>query len=127
LPYRGGNSKVTLLQHCRELRRSATNAETLLWHLLRNRALGVKFRRQHQLGAYIADFFCAEKQLVVETDGVQHQLDEGLSFDADRTAFLDAHGIQVLRFTNLEVWQNTEEVLSKIWDVVNSGYEIPSP
>jgi very-short-patch-repair endonuclease len=90
------------------LRQSATDAEKTLWTHLRNRHLaGLKFRRQHPIGPYIADFACPEAKLVVELDGGRHTE----ATDARRTAYLEAQGNTVVRFWNNEVLQNTEGVL----------------
>ena len=86
----------------RGLRQSMTDAEHTLWYRLRNRQLqGCKFRRQHDIGPYIADFVCTEAMLVVELDGGQHA--EQVLYDARRTAFLQAQGYRVLRFCDNDV------------------------
>src|SRR5438874_616326 len=97
--YRGGLSRTTLLARCRELRRDETDAERLLWMLLRGRQIaGAKFRRQHQFGPFILDFFCMEHRVAIEVDGGQHFSDEGEASDRARTAWLKRAGIRVLRF-----------------------------
>ncbi|MEG3789911.1 endonuclease domain-containing protein [Lysobacter sp. CCNWLW3] len=96
----------------RHLRRSMTDAELRLWFHLRNRALmGCKFRRQHPIGPYIADFACIERGLIVETDGGQHA-DSGA--DRVRTRFLAFRGYRVLRFWNNDVLARTDAVLEQI-------------
>jgi very-short-patch-repair endonuclease len=71
--FRGGRSFSTLLEQARELRARQTPAEELLWQLLRNRQLhGAKFRRQHQFGSFILDFYCHEAHLAIECDGAPH-------------------------------------------------------
>jgi very-short-patch-repair endonuclease len=77
---------------------------------------GLKFRRQHRFGPYVLDFFCLEKGLVVEVDGSQHLTEQGLLKDAQRTRFLEPNGLRVLRFTNLQVLQETNAVLQAIWE-----------
>jgi len=90
-----------------------TDAERLLWQALREKQLnGHRFRRQHPIGKYIADFACAERKLVIELDGGQHQ--DQLVYDEQRTAFLQENGWQVLRFWNNDVMNNLEGVLSTI-------------
>jgi very-short-patch-repair endonuclease len=75
--YRGGYQTSGLKELAREFRKNETSAEGLLWALLRNRQLfGFKFRRQHQFGDYIADFYCCEAQLVIECDGAAHEPNE---------------------------------------------------
>jgi len=99
----------------RALRRTQTDAERALSRLLRSRALeGYKFRRQHGAGPYVLDFYCAEAHLAVEADGSQHYTSDGLADDAVRTAYLDALGIRVLRFTNVEALTNAEGVVETI-------------
>ena len=105
------------------LRRTETDAERALWRLLRSRQLeGHKFRRQHSAGPYILDFYCADASLAIEVDGSQHYTADGLATDAVRTAYLEALGIRVLRFTNVDVLTNAEGVVDALlqalgWDV----------
>ena len=103
-----------IVAYSRELRANATNAEgRLLWSFLRNRQLGgLKFRRQHPFGPYVADFFCREARIVIELDGDHHGGDLERRNDARRTAYFRARGIRVLRF---DVLCSTEEVLTVIW------------
>ena len=113
--YRGGFEYVGSLSHVRKLRKDETDAETLLWDRLRNRRLlGFKFRRQHQFGKYIADFYCHEAQLVIECDGGIHSGAEAWNHDQDRDAYMASVGLRVLRFTNEQVLNETESVLSLI-------------
>jgi len=87
-----------MAQLARELRRDETNAEKLVWEMLRARRLGgLKFRRQHVLGRYIADFVCLSARLVIEIDGHTHN---DLESDAKRTADLERAGYRVIRFWN---------------------------
>jgi very-short-patch-repair endonuclease len=99
----------------KSLRTTATDAECILWSLLRTRQLGgLRFRRQHPIGPYIVDFFCPSAKLIVELDGSQHGTDEAVSYDDDRTRFLQVRGYRVLRFWNIEVMQNRDNVLAAI-------------
>lgn len=103
------------VQNARALRQSPTTAEQLLWHHLRNRQLaGAKFRRQHPLGPYILDFVCLEHGLVVEVDGGQHADPQAQAYDQQRSAWLQQQGLQVLRFWNHDVLQQTHEVLAQL-------------
>jgi very-short-patch-repair endonuclease len=87
--------------HARNLRANATEAEAKLWYYLRNRQMrGFHFRRQHPLGSYILDFYCAEKNLVIEVDGSQHFETQHAARDAQRSAHLEELGLTVLRFDN---------------------------
>jgi very-short-patch-repair endonuclease len=124
--YHGDERYVTLLARCRKMRAGATDAEHLLWQLLRDRQIaGAKFRRQHQYGPFILDFFCAAHGLAVEADGNQHAAPEIIARDEARTAHLAAVGIRVLRFTNGEILTETDSVVEEIWRVLVG--ERPSP
>lgn len=117
---------MTLLERCRDLRRSATNAERLHWQLLRARQLAnAKFRRQHQFGPYILDFYCHEQKLAIEVDGAHHATQ--VERDEARTRYLEERGLRVIRFTNLEVLKETEAVLIRIWNEVECPSPQPSP
>ena len=100
----------------RGLRRDATEAERLMWRLLRDRRLGgVKFRRQVPIGPFIADFASIEHRLIVELDGGQHADSET---DVRRDRFLKADGWRVVRFWNNEAMRNREGVLEAIQDAL---------
>ena len=108
---RGHNEKSIRL--ARRLRANQTDAEAVLWNRIRNRQIdGHKFARQVPIGAYICDFVCREKQIVIEVDGGQH--DARQERDAQRTRFLEGKGYRVLRFWNNEVLGNIEGVLLMI-------------
>jgi very-short-patch-repair endonuclease len=109
------DSTSTPVERARSLRRSATNAESLLWMHLRAKRFGVHFRRQRPYGQFILDFYCHERRLVIEVDGGQHFLPESEQADLARTGVLEQSGLRVLRFTNLEVLTETEAVLQDIW------------
>ena len=90
-----------------------TDVERLLWQALRGKQLnGHRFRRQHPIGKYIADFVCIEQKIVIELDGGQHQDQSG--YDEQRTAFLRTGGWQVMRFWNNDVLNNFDGVLLTI-------------
>ena len=109
---------VTSTTHrARQLRQSLPDAERVLWQALRDRQIGgCKFRRQHPVGRYFADFACIEAMLIVELDGGQHFSDEGMEADIRRTADLNALGYQVLRFTDREVLVEREAVRLSIFN-----------
>ncbi|MGE3984539.1 MAG: endonuclease domain-containing protein [Dehalococcoidia bacterium] len=108
----------------RELRQEATLAENLLWrHLRRKQFEGLKFRRQHQLGPYIVDFYSSAARLVIEVDGGQHYEPEVEQYDRERTAYFEQRGLRVLRFTNLEVTSKLDGVVEAILELIGS----PSP
>lgn len=96
----------------RALRRAMTPAERALWALLRGRQLGFKFRRQHPLDRFYADFFCFEVALVVEVDGPYHRARR--RYDRQRDNFLRLVGIKVLRLTNEEVLHNPDRAILRI-------------
>ena len=106
----------------RRLRLDLTDAETRLWSRLRNRRLeGFKFRRQHSIGPFVADFFCLEAKLVIELDGSQHA--DQSKRDERRTDFIRAAGYEVLRIWNYEVMVEIDAVLQRIADALEqSGY-----
>jgi len=109
-----------LYEYSRELRQASTDAEKLLWAELRNRKLnGLKFRRQHPIDKYIADFYCHERKLVIELDGAVHDVKENEDYDKARTFELKDLSINVLRFRNDEVINNTDGVLQKIAEVAD--------
>jgi very-short-patch-repair endonuclease len=92
------------------LRNNMTEPEKKLWQILRGQQLGVKFRRQHGIGHYIADFYCPELKLVIEVDGDSHSSADAQAYDAKRTNFMKSLGITTLRFANDEVMNNLEGV-----------------
>ncbi len=98
----------------KQMRRSMPDAEFRLWCELRNDGLGLKFRRQHPIGPYIVDFFCAERKLIVEVDGEQHALGDQPERDRVRTEWLEARGYTVIRFWTNEVMQELDGVCEAI-------------
>ena len=103
-----------LWKFAKENRNNPTEAERLLWLYISNKQLGVRFRRQHIIGQYIADFACLEKMLVIELDGGYHSLPEQLISDEQRTVDLQEMGYRVIRFTNEELFQGIDLVLTQI-------------
>jgi very-short-patch-repair endonuclease len=106
-----------LLQRAQELRKQQTPTEQILWECLRDRRfLDAKFRRQHNIGQFIADFYCHSSQLVIELDGEVHNSQK--IEDTNRDEWMQAHGLTVLRFGNSEVLDNLGEVLGVIAEVL---------
>jgi very-short-patch-repair endonuclease len=102
----------TMRTRARSLRRKPTDAEAMLWALLRDRRLSqTKWRRQRPMGDYIVDFVCLEHCLVVECDGSQHADSER---DAVRDAWLASQGFRVLRFWNRDVLNSRKNVFDTI-------------
>ena len=97
-----------------------TDAERLLWSKLRGRRLGFKFRSQHSLGPFVADFVCLERKLIVEADGGQH----GPEADPPRTAYLRRRGFRILRFWNHDILGNIDGVIETIL-LILAGQEDP--
>ena len=111
-----------MIELAKKLRKNQTNAEVFIWQLLRNRQIAnAKFRRQHPIEGYIADFYCHEQKLIIELDGGQHFTEEGLLKDALRTQRLNELGITVLRFDNQQVFLETEAVLQVIYSALNQS------
>jgi len=109
-----GASEI-IIENAKALRKRMTPAEKLLWINLRNRKLsGYKFRRQHPIAIFVADFYCHEKRLVVEVDGGIHLDRDRIDYDRNRTMALNDLGIEVIRFTNEEVLYSMLEVTKKI-------------
>lgn len=109
------HNRRDLKNYRKKLRNSLTPAEATLWIHLKNKKLdGRKFRRQHSVGSFILDFYCPSEKLAIELDGQGHFTEEGIKYDQDRTQFLEAQGIKVIRFENIDVFENLEGVLEEI-------------
>ncbi len=114
------------IDRAQAMRRVSTEAEQRLWGILRGRRLdGLKFRRQHPFGHYIADFVCLEKHLVIELDGGSHTTAE--AYDAKRTAYFESQGFRVIRFWNNDVMGNIEGVVTVIRSQLSGTLTQPSP
>ena len=107
-----------LLEFAKTMRTNATDAEHLMWQLLRaKRFINLKFRRQHVIAPYIVDFYCHELGLVIELDGSQHGTDDAIEYDAERTKFLEALDLKVVRYWSDDVLSRTDVVLEDLWNV----------
>jgi cyclase len=111
-----------IFKNAEVLRYNMTHAELLLWGHLKGSQLGVKFRRQHPLGIYIADFYCHQHKLIIEIDGNIHDIPEIAANDIERQRNLEADGIRFLRFTNNEVYNQLEKVLETINQTISSPF-----
>ncbi|MBN1851146.1 MAG: endonuclease domain-containing protein, partial [Pirellulales bacterium] len=115
-----------VLHHRRELRKRSTEAESLMWYLLRaHRLEGLKFRRQHSIGPFIVDFACVEKRVIVELDGEYH--DQIFHKDQHRQRWLEREGWQVIRFSNDEVLEDVEAVAIAIQRHLSLDSPSPRP
>ncbi len=104
------------------LRSSAPEAERLLWtHLKASRLSGYKFRRQQGVGQYVVDFYCPEKKIAIEIDGATHWTEQEQKKDNKRQKSIETFGIQVLRFTNDDVYTNRDEVLNAILEALEKS------
>lgn len=115
----------------RGLRKRMTDTELIMWSNLRNNQLGVKFRRQVAFGPFILDFLCISAKLAIEIDGSQHFTERGIREDKVRDEYLLNHGVEVMRFPNVEVIENLEGVLELILQKVRQRTShdptLPSP
>jgi very-short-patch-repair endonuclease len=117
-------------QKRKALRRNASEAEQRLWQHLRGKQLGIRFRRQYSVDAYVLDFYAPQSKLAIEVDGDAHFTGTAPQSDHERTTYLNRFGIDVLRFTNLDIVENIDGVLSAIAAAVkrrNSTSPLPPP
>ncbi|MCX6243566.1 MAG: endonuclease domain-containing protein [Bacteroidetes bacterium] len=125
------DAKEEVFRSAHALRHQMTEAETVLWEELKGRNLnGLKFRRQHPVNRYIADFYCHEKKLVIEVDGGIHEHNSVIEHDENRSAELERLGICVVRFTNDQVLNNIKSVINKIREITGEdsvSNDAPSP
>lgn len=123
---RGKTTAQTVLT-ARRLRRPLTGSEQALWEALRGcRLQGIKFRRQHPFGPYVLDFFCVKAQLAVELDGGIHDHADQKAYDHERSAYLEEHGLHVLRLRNEGVDEKIEDVVEKILEAASPTPPAPS-
>lgn len=107
----------TLTRYSQQLRKHATKEENTLWYQYL-RHYPVRFRRQYVIEPYIVDFYCAKAKLIVELDGSQHYMEDGIQKDTVRTEYLESQGLMVLRFPNNAVNRNLRGVCEQIDSVV---------
>ncbi len=111
-----------IFKNAAALRNNMTPAEMLLWGHLKGSQLGSKFRRQHPLGIYIADFYCHQHKIVIELDGSIHNLAKVAKNDIERQLNIETDGIKVLRFKNEEIFNQLEKVLNTIKEAIGSPF-----
>ena len=102
-----------LLENARYLRREMTPHERKLWYMFL-RYYPVKIYKQRIIDSFIVDFYCASAKLVIELDGSQHYEEQGLAYDAKRTAILESYGLKVIRYSNYDIDRNFEAVCDQI-------------
>ncbi|WP_242086042.1 endonuclease domain-containing protein [Aestuariivivens sediminis] len=113
--YQRLHSKKELEHFRKELRENLTPAEAYLWKQLKARKFyGRRFTKQHSIGPFIVDFYCASEKLIIELDGEVHNHQQAQEYDANRTLYLESLGYRVLRFENKMVFENLASVLKEI-------------
>jgi very-short-patch-repair endonuclease len=111
--------KAILNSFAKSMRKDSTDAEKLLWNLLRDkRFMGHKFRRQHVIDCFIIDFYCKEKSIGIELDGGQHNQDDKIEYDNQREMLLHKNGIRIVRFWNNDVLNRTKDVLELLAELM---------
>ena len=111
----------------RELRKKETLAEKKLWSRISRKKLGARFRRQHPLFKFVVDFYSHEIRLAIEVDGGIHQGSEAISYDEMRTTLINEFGIEVIRFTNEEVFNEIDEVIAQLQQIINERADLSTP
>ena len=118
----------SVFKKAKALRKNMTNAEKVLWnHLSNNKLNGKRFKPQHPMYSFIADFYCHELKLVIEVDGGIHNLPENKQYDVNREYVLKEFGMEVIRFTNEEVANDIENVLQRIKVIIKQRDESEFP
>jgi cyclase len=107
-------SSPIIFANARKLRNEPTSSEIIFWNLLKQNFPGFRFKRQHPISQYIADFYCHKLMLVIEIDGSIHRTEEAKESDLIRDEFMESLNLKVLRFTNDEVCKNGENVVEKL-------------
>ena len=110
----------TIFENAEFLRKNMTHEEKLLWGHIANNQLGVKFRRQHPIWMYIADFYCHELKLAIEVDGGIHDREDVKTNDIIRENDLNDFGIKVIRFSNFEIKCDIATVMTTIKNTITS-------
>lgn len=112
------------LENARQLRREMTPHERKLWYLF-HRKYPVKIYKQRIIGSFIADFYCASARLVIEVDGSQHFEPWGVDYDSERSKFLEALGLKILRFSNREINREFRSVCEQIDFTIQDRLQSP--
>ena len=118
------DAKPNSFEKAKLLRNNTTKHEQHLWECLRNKkVLGVRIKRQHPIGTYIADFYCHCAKLVIEVDGVSHNSADQKLYDEERTFNFTTLGLMVIRFSNVQVEHNIDYVLREIARCIKNRME----
>ena len=121
MPYQSKNIPLA-----RKLRKEMTPWERKLWYCFLTK-YPIRFQRQKAIGNYIIDFYCASAKLAIELDGSGHYTPESMKKDDERTNMLQSHGIEVIRFCNLDIDKHFYEVCTVIDDAVKRRYRRGTP
>ena len=113
------SSPITF-ENAKKLRNEPTYSEIIFWSLLKQHFSNFRFKRQHPISQYIADFYCHKLKLVIEIDGGIHQTEEVKNNDILKDEFLQSLDLKILRFTNDEVCKNGESIVKKLKEVIDS-------
>ena len=103
-----------IFERAKRLRNNVTNEEMILWGMVKHKFPTIKFRRQHPVSNYIADFYCHSQKLIIEIDGSIHNIEEVKQNDEQRQKYLEDLGLRIIRFTNNEIRNNLEIVIQAI-------------
>lgn len=109
-----------IFANARKLRNEPTSSEIIFWNLLKQHFSGFRFKRQHPISQYIADFYCHKLKLVIEIDGNIHLTEEAKNSDKLRDEYMLSLDLKIMRFTNEEVCKNSELVIQKLKDMIKS-------
>ena len=120
-------NNLNLKTFAKSNRKESTKSEKIIWNLIRNKKIGARFRRQHQIGDYVIDFVSIEKKLIIEIDGGQHNNEQDVKYDEKRTLYLKNLGFKVIRFWNNDVLNNLDGVYDIISKILQGERPHPNP
>ena len=113
-------NKLEYKERRQDLRNNMTEPEKRLWSILKNKQLGVKFRRQHSINHYIVDFYSPEIKLIIEVDGESHFTEDAQAYDKIRDEYLASLGLTTLRLLNMDIMQNLEGIYQTIQTYIHT-------
>ncbi len=120
-------ASAATVHRARRQRREMSLPEILLWRVLKTRPDGLKFRKQHPVGTYTLDFFCAEAKLCIEVDGEAHDRGDQPAFDASRGHWLKLHGIETLRIPATAILRDLDGVVIHVVEAVRARLPLRQP